>query len=155
MIPIALKLWKYRKLAGYALAAVALALLAWRINAWRGAYTELPVVKESLTAERKARAVDAQAWKAQLSEYAARVAKQEADSAVLAKTLADEQTQIERLKEALSRAKLVTYAPSVQNCPPVPRLSSAFRMCVQAASTGTAADAARCETFGVRQPEAP
>ncbi len=156
MIPAPLLLlWKYRRLAGYAVAAVALAVVAWRIAAWHKAYTELPQVKESLTAERKGRAADAKAWKDEVSAYTARLAKQEADTAALSASLVQAQDRAQSLQNALSRARLVNREPSpVPGDPPVVRLSRAVRLCVNAAITDTPADAADCQAVGMRVPAA-
>ena len=50
MIPFLPLLWKYRKLAGYALAAMALAALLWRVSVWRSGWQELKAAQVALEA---------------------------------------------------------------------------------------------------------
>ena len=101
-----------------------------------------------------------EARQARIDEYEAGIAKakadlarSQADSADLAAKLKDGQAVVETLQTALARARLTTRAtPTPENPHPDVRLSSDFRVCIQAAVDGTADSAARCTAVGVREP---
>lgn len=78
------------------------------------------------------------------------VAKSQAASAALGTKLADEQARTQTLSDALSRARLVRHDPNpIAGQPPVVRLGSAIRVCLNAAATGTDRATADCEALGV------
>lgn len=158
MIPLLKLAWTYRKWIGIALAAVSLviAFLAYRHSliamGHREGAAEIQVQWDNEKAKSKDQRI--QWYEDQVAKANADKAKSEADTAALAKRLADGQVSISRLQDALGRARMTTSEPVPGKCPVV-RLSSAFRVCVQAASNGAASQIADCEAFGVSKPVAP
>jgi len=84
MIPAPLLLvWRYRKLAGYVLAAAAIAVMLWRVAAWREGYQARAEAVSKLEIERKGRAADRQAWEAQAKQSEADRERLQADFAAI------------------------------------------------------------------------
>lgn len=89
-------------------------------------------------------------YETQIRDGKAKLAKLEADSAALGKTVTDEQGKNKRLSDALARANLVTHDPNpIAGQPPVVRLSRQLRLCVNAAALGTESEIAGCEAYRV------
>ncbi len=153
VLPFLLRNW--RLAAGAAL----LAGLLWALPSYGQRRSEAGAasVQAQWDAEKaQIKAATIERYETEIAAYKSRLTQQEAASAALAATLSTEQDRSNRLQSALSRAKLVTHEPDPVNpsCP-VPRLSGSFRLCVNAAVTGTDPALADCEAVGMRVPAAP
>ena len=162
-IAIGKAVWRYRKLAGYAVAALALAGWLWRVSVWHSGWQDLKAAQAALESAQSevaklrksaaaAEATRLQWYTAEVAAYKASLAAQEARSADLARTLADERVNAEKLRNALSRARLVSRETISGQACPVVRLSPQFRVCANAAVTGASPEIADCEAVRVRAP---
>jgi hypothetical protein len=123
MIPAPLLLvWRYRKLAGYVLAAAAIGLLAWRVLAWRAGYLERAAAVSELETEREGRATDRQGFAASL---AASQAAREALQADFARIRGKFAALTVPPPKDLTTTEESPIAAGQTTCP-VPRVSSQF-----------------------------
>lgn len=128
----------YLKLIGIGLALIAIAGIGWKINGWRHDSAELAVIKPAydglLEKQRKANEkveklapVDEAAGR-KLAEVTAALTRQQAETS-----------------RAWGRVRALQETINAETGCPVVRLSDGFGMCLAAAATGNAADAAACQ----------
>lgn len=142
-----LLLWKYRKVAAYVLLALLLVWVCWYLR-HTGVMAERARWEVKVSEAREQRI---EAYEGQLAAYKKRLTASEGDTADLSVKLADAQARTKAISDALSRARLTHETPVPGACPVV-RLSRDFRLCITAATAGTAAATADCAASGVPVP---